>query len=364
MDAKAQAAPKPRLVANGNFEKGRVIQAGDFRLAESSDPNPGPAKGEDLIGRSLTEDLADGQAFAERHLSKLRRLSLPGGVPAGMRAVTVHVADSSSVVDLLEAGDRVDLQSVTAQPRFNAPSVYQVRTVLENVTVYGIGPKVNPGGMLPRAVLTLLASPGDAEKIVLADASSQLRITLRNRADTALNVPKAPQAVVTTNFRAGAAAPPREFEVLLVEVEGEALAAAGAAQGAPQARGGDWNGELANWQSARWARLWASSKLDAAQGGEVTWRGEDPGTSVRIRLDAVSAAGSSALAFRVEPEVQLGQGGVRRGEVRLKLGARESALVSGLVPPEQFAAWRARFAPGRAASDAPGGLVVVIKPLP
>ncbi len=365
MDAKAQAAPKPRLVANGNFEKGRVIEAGDFRLGESADAHPGPAKAEDLIGRSLTQDLADGQPFTDRILTKLRRLQLPGGIPSGMRAVTVHIADSSSVVEMLEAGDRVDVQSISQQSRFNAPSLFQVRTVMENVTVYGIGPKVNPGGSSPRAVITLLAPPADAERLVLADAASQLRITLRNRGD------QATQPVVTSSFRPAspanwASAAPRQFELLLLEVNGDALQDLQPSAPVPSAAAGDWQSQLTAWQSSRAARLWASSKIDSGQGGEITWRGDDPATSVRIRLDRLSPASNAQITLRVAPEVELGAGSARRGESRLTLAGRETALVSGLVPRDQFSAWRAKFAPGRSpATDASGGeLVVLIKPLP
>src|SRR5438552_2469126 len=52
------------------------------------------------------------------------------GVPVGMRALTIHVSESSGVLALLKPGTRIDIQAVSDR---NRPAV--LRTILQNIEV-------------------------------------------------------------------------------------------------------------------------------------------------------------------------------------------------------------------------------------
>jgi Flp pilus assembly protein CpaB len=358
MDARTAATATTRPVAKATFEAGHVVQGGDFQFVEVKSDEPGPMKPEELLGRVLTERIESGAVYTDRLLAKQRRRSLDNGIPTGMRAFTMHVSDSSSVVDMIEAGDRIDVQSVGSKSGFNGPTDFTAKTILQNVVVYGLGGVIQGPGSSAKAILTVLVTPQDAERLALADAASRLRVALRNRQDTATaNVTSVvPQAVVTSNFRPKSPVSEpvaREFEVQLVEVAPGQMEAASANL---EVAAAEWNKKLEEWKAAKQASLWASSKLDVARGGEVTWRGADPAACVRIRVEQVAAQPDGSLDLRVVPEAE------RRSDKRIRLSPTESALVRGLVPAEQYAAWRERFAPGRPSGSAAGELVLIVSP--
>jgi Flp pilus assembly protein CpaB len=106
------------------------------------------------------------------------------GVPEGMRAVSVHVTDSTGVVALLRAGQKVDVQVVTG--RGGKPSETEVRTALENISVLSVTPQPeqsSQGHSVP--VVTLLAKPTEADILAAADSGAVIRLVLRNPLDVA-----------------------------------------------------------------------------------------------------------------------------------------------------------------------------------
>lgn len=356
MDAKT-ATPVLRPVAAAAFEKGRTIEAADFRMAEAASNESGPLKPEDLIGRVLLDGIESGAVFTDRVLGKLRQRNLQDGIPTGMRAVTMHVSDSSSVLDLVEAGDRVDVQSVFSKQNPGGPVDITAKTILENVTVYALGGTQGRPNEQPRGILTVLVSPQEAERLAGADAGARLRIALRNRKDQALSKPSpaTPQStvpkvvpIVTSSFRPKAPVEIaiREFEVHLVEVDSLEVAT-------PEA---NWTQKLEGWKASHKGNVWASSKLDVAKGGEVTWRGANPEATVRVRLESQNLANDGSIDLRILSEAQ------KSSEKRVHLAQAQSALVSGFVPKEQLASWKEKFAPGRPASAANSELILVVTP--
>jgi Flp pilus assembly protein CpaB len=99
-----------------------------------------------------------------------------------MRAVSIHVADSSGVISLLHSGHKVDVQIVTG--RGAKASETLVRTALENLTVLSVQTQaeVNSQG-LNTPVVTLLAKPLEADILAAGDAGANLRLVLRNPGD-------------------------------------------------------------------------------------------------------------------------------------------------------------------------------------
>jgi Flp pilus assembly protein CpaB len=119
-----------------------------------------------------------------------------------MRAVSVHVTDSTGVLGLLRTGQMVDVQVV----RGKLPDV-QVRTALENLRVLSVIPQpelTSQGVNLP--VVTLLATPADADVLATADAGGRVRLTLRNSLD-AQTRPRSPVTLEGVMKPSGVATP-------------------------------------------------------------------------------------------------------------------------------------------------------------
>ena len=103
------------------------------------------------------------------------------GVPTGMRAVTVQVADSSGILAMLRPADRVDIQAVFTRA---STGDVELRTVLQNVEVLKVNPEPQPSpGRQPLPVVTFLAAPADADTLALADSAARIRLALRNPDD-------------------------------------------------------------------------------------------------------------------------------------------------------------------------------------
>jgi Flp pilus assembly protein CpaB len=102
-----------------------------------------------------------------------------------MRAVSVHVTDSTGIMALLRGGQRVDVQVVVGRGGDSKETV--VRTALENLQVLSIGTapeQSSQGATLP--VVTLLANPAAADILAAADSGARVRLVLRNPLDQEL----------------------------------------------------------------------------------------------------------------------------------------------------------------------------------
>jgi Flp pilus assembly protein CpaB len=126
---------------------------------------------------------------------------LPGAIPPGMRAVTIEVRDTDGICGILRPGDRVDVIVTSPYSTFASGGdltpgaegrVTEFRMVsrvlLQNVavltteTILSGGPEISR----PTKRVTVLVTPGDAEKLaVVSDATQKsiLRLISRNAAD-------------------------------------------------------------------------------------------------------------------------------------------------------------------------------------
>jgi len=124
----------------------------------------------------LPDKLADANAGA----------GLPSMIPQGMRAVSIRVNDVVSVAGFVQPGTRVDVM-VTG---LHGTGENQTTTVLENVAVIAVGRSLLDrvtGDTGNAGVVTLLASPDDAQKLTLAAQEGRIQLALRNPLDTRLD---------------------------------------------------------------------------------------------------------------------------------------------------------------------------------
>jgi len=136
-----------------------------------------------VAGHTVLEPLAQGEPVLAARLASAERGG-GSGVPAGMRAVSVHVSDSNGVLALLAPGQKVDVQVLIARKSANADP--ELRTILEGIQVLAINPQpeTNSQGLNLPAV-TLLTNPTDADVLALADSGARVRLALRNPLDNA-----------------------------------------------------------------------------------------------------------------------------------------------------------------------------------
>ncbi len=173
---------KMLVVAAKHLKPGTVLQAVDVKTI----PFPGEqlprgtyGSVDQVVGSTVFDTINEQELILE---SKLASTQSGGGagVPTGMRAVSVHVTDSTGVLALLHAGQKVDVQVVLA--RLNGE--VSVRTAIEDLRILSITPTpevTSQGHTLP--VVTLLAKPAEADILALGDAGARVRLTLRNPLD-------------------------------------------------------------------------------------------------------------------------------------------------------------------------------------
>jgi len=153
-------------------------------------------RGSDAVVRhALLASVVENEPIVQGKLASLEEgAGLPPVIPPGMRAMSVKVNDVIGVAGFLDSGTRVDLV-VTVKKREESTS----KTVVSNVEVISAGTRYeqeksrrtvvaqktpsNAAPAAPPAVVTLLVTPTDAERIALAQAEGQIVLALRNPLD-------------------------------------------------------------------------------------------------------------------------------------------------------------------------------------
>jgi pilus assembly protein CpaB len=176
------------VVAANDLQVGARIEEHDVRIVKypaSALPAGTPSKRSQVLGRGVILPIARGEFILPTKLAPENAGSgLPSLIPPGMRAVSVRVNEVVSVAGFVGPGTRVDIL-LTGTP--NGSSEPQTTTVLQNVAVIASGHTLerNAAGEAQNTpVITLLASPEDAERLTLASSEGRIQLSLRNPLDT------------------------------------------------------------------------------------------------------------------------------------------------------------------------------------
>jgi pilus assembly protein CpaB len=178
---------KMLVVAARDLKPGTLLKNDDVKLVPWLGPElpKGVFGGTDqVLGSTVVDTVGGDEPLLASQLATSHNGG--GGVPAGMRAVSVHVTDSTGVLSLLRSGQKVDVQVVTG--RGSASDATTVRTALEDLRVLSVTPQAeqsSQGATLP--VVTLLADPHQADVLAAADSGARVRLTLRNPLDDEKN---------------------------------------------------------------------------------------------------------------------------------------------------------------------------------
>jgi pilus assembly protein CpaB len=186
MNLRGNAVPTQAYVAAAApLDAGEVLDATKLKLIQW--PVAVPLVGvflkpQDVIGRSLLYPLAAGAPILDRDLA-IPGTGLTTKIPDGMRALALRSDEVVGVAGFLFPGSHVDVlvtyRSTTAPEPATA-------TVLQNVEVLAAGSQVQPnldGKPASVDVVTVLVTPNDAERVVLASTQGTIHFVLRNSED-------------------------------------------------------------------------------------------------------------------------------------------------------------------------------------
>lgn len=356
MDASSKSAPQPRFVAVANLTPGQALKPSDYRLSNVDDPGyPSPGRVEDVNGRIVKTPVEAGKVIPESALDAQSRAQDQSAIPEGMRAVTLHISESSSVVDLLVPGDHVDVLAILTHNRAGEQEL-ESTTVLQNAKILDIRKDTNVQALQGRQVITILVSPQDIQRVTVADAGGRLRLALRNKKDavtqpaTATSVSsllknQAPtqlrpwiQSSFTPGTPAAKPAKPVEFEVSLLDVSADHLQTLSANSRKDvlsiAADDTDAARKLDQLRKEKKVTLVSSRRLSLDKAGEFAWRGEDQ-SSLRIRIENLPKTADGVIQLRVQPESTSPSGAnttTQRLDSSIRLNDKQSAIVSGLLP--------------------------------
>ena len=176
---------KTLVVAAKALKAGTVLQPSDLRTipwpAERL-PKGGFESVEEAKGDTLLDAISEDEPVLNTRLASAQAAG-GANVPSGMRAVSVHVTDSWGVMNLLRAGQHVDIQVVRKPATVGGEP--ELRTALEYLQVLAVNPQgeqTSQGSTLPS--VTLLATPAESDVLAVADAGARVRLALRNPLDT------------------------------------------------------------------------------------------------------------------------------------------------------------------------------------
>jgi pilus assembly protein CpaB len=176
------------MVAANDLAVGARVEEHDVKIIRipSSDVPPGaPRRRSDVIGHGVIIPIARGEFILPNRLAAENAgAGLPSLIPPGMRAVSVRVNEVVSVAGFVTPGTRVDVL-LTGDP--GGSNDQQTTTVLQNVAVLASGHTLernSNGEAQNTAVITLLVSPDDAQRLTLASSQGKIQLALRSPLDT------------------------------------------------------------------------------------------------------------------------------------------------------------------------------------
>lgn len=178
---------RPVAVAAQELSVGSIVREEDVRLVpwpSESVPEGYAESVGDVVGRGVITEVHVNEPLLD---SKLAELGSGGGlpitIPPGMRAVSVRVDDVIGVAGFVLPSTRVDVIVTLTPPGSNDTAS---RVILQNVYAVAAGQEIQrneEGEPMTVTVITLLVTPEDAEKLILAASQGRIQMALRNTLD-------------------------------------------------------------------------------------------------------------------------------------------------------------------------------------
>ncbi len=215
------------IVASRDIAAGSVLTSHDLSSVAwvgGAVPKGSYTAADLAVGKTAFTAFQQGEPILESRLAS--RDGAGSGIPEGMRAVSVHVSDSSGVVAMLKPGFKVDVQEFASRAARGPKE--EVRTLLRGVTVLASSPQAEQSsqGYFNAPVVTLLVSAREAEELAQADSYARLRLALRNPLEKPAGTPERVAGPAATATAAPVKSVPIvRFRVRAVALTDEGLAA-------------------------------------------------------------------------------------------------------------------------------------------
>jgi pilus assembly protein CpaB len=209
-----EVASVQAVVANTHLPVGTLVTKDQVKLVSwpSRSQVPGAFHSIDqVVNRGLLTAVAENEPITESKLAPAGAgAGLSPTIPAGMRAISVKVNEVIGVAGFVIPGSKVDVLVTVDENGSAGARTSMSRAVVSNVEVLTAGTRFDQekaqadGKPIPTTVVTLLATPDDAEKIALASTEGKIMLTLRNPLDA---IPTDTRGVRLASLT-GAPAPP------------------------------------------------------------------------------------------------------------------------------------------------------------
>jgi pilus assembly protein CpaB len=227
------------VVPSRALEAGEVLKSDNTKLIAwpGSIPLDGAFTGAgEIIGREVLFPLSENQPILARDLSVAGSgTGLASKIPDGMRAVALRSDEVVGVAGFLVPGSHLDVL-VTYRSDLSPEPVTAM--VLQNAIVIAAGQQIEPdptGKPSAATVVTLLLTPDEAERAVLASTQGAIHFVLRNGSDTGrtqgapillseLSGQAPPAKQIAARPSTSASAPPARHEIETVLGDGSAAA--------------------------------------------------------------------------------------------------------------------------------------------
>lgn len=185
--ANQKKAAKQYVVPTRPLNPDEVLKADSLTLIDwpSNVDVPGAfTKPADLVGRTVLYPVDKGQPLTDKLVSAPGAgTGLAGKIPEGMRAIALRTDEVIGVAGFLVPGSRLDVLCTYRTDKSPEPITV---TVLQNAEVLAAGHQTQPdpdGKPDSVTVVTLLLTPQDAEKAVLASSQGTIHFVMRSGSD-------------------------------------------------------------------------------------------------------------------------------------------------------------------------------------
>ena len=189
VQSKSGAGSEPGIdviVAADDLQVGAKVSERDIKIIKipgSDLPAGAPRKKSEVLNHGVILPITKGDFILTTKLAgENAGNGLPSLIPPGMRAVSVRVNEVVSVAGFVTPGTRVDVL-LTGAP---GGGEQETTTVLQNVAVLASGhtlERTSTGEAQNTAVITLLVTPDDAQRLTLASSEGHIQLALRNPLD-------------------------------------------------------------------------------------------------------------------------------------------------------------------------------------
>jgi pilus assembly protein CpaB len=170
-----------------NLLAGEILKPESLALVDWPMANPVPgafSKPADLIGRAVLYPMDKGQPITDKFLTAVGAgTGLSGRIPDGMRAIALRSDEVVGVAGFLLPGSHLDVIGTFRTDKSPEPTTM---TVLQDAEVLAAGHQIEPdpeGKPATVTVVTLLLTPTDAERAVLASSQGTIHFVLRSGSD-------------------------------------------------------------------------------------------------------------------------------------------------------------------------------------